>query len=167
MLVCFVSHWLLALYWCAFAAAMKMQDFICLQVWTVHSHLKPSMTLNSSQFLCLACIVEGQGLGVSDATFVQGISGLDGAQTILDLTNSIPDIISDLLGYSVVPQQLQQNQLEAGEMFNTTNVVKPGSGVNGVPAYIPIEIKTTNTMTQVSQLLVALTAQGAVGQIQV
>ena len=75
----------------------------------------------------------------------------------MDLTDSIPDIISDLLGYSVVPQQLQQNQLQAGDMFNTTNVVKIGSGVNGVPAYIPIEVKTTNTMTQVGQAAVGLT----------
>ena len=95
---------------------------------------------------------------------VQGIAGLDNAQTILDLTNSIPDIISDLLGYSVVPQQLQQNQLQAGEMFNTTNVVKTGSGVNGVPAYIPIEIKTTNTMTQVGELAVDLTAHASNAQ---
>ncbi|DBA99213.1 TPA: Expansin-B5 [Trebouxia sp. C0006] len=78
-----------------------------------------------------------------------GISGLDNAQTILDLTGQIPDIISDLLGYSVVPQQLQENQLLAGDTFNTTNVIKTGSGVNGVPAYIPIGIKTTTDMTQV------------------
>ena len=84
---------------------------------------------------------------------IQGISGLDGAQTIMDLTSNIPDIISDLLGYSVVPQQLQENQLLAGDMFNTTNVVKTGSGVNGVPAYIPIEIKTTSDMTQVPHFL--------------
>jgi len=80
---------------------------------------------------------------------MQGISGLDNAQTILDLTGQIPDIISDLLGYSVVPQQLQENQLLAGDTFNTTNVIKTGSGVNGVPAYIPIGIKTTTDMTQV------------------
>ena len=86
---------------------------------------------------------------------LQGMSGLDGAQTILDLTDSIPDIISDLLGYSVVPQQLQENQLQAGEMFNTTNVVKTGNGVNGVPAYIPIEIKSTGTVTQVDLLRAA------------
>jgi len=67
----------------------------------------------------------------------------------LDLTGQIPDIISDLLGYSVVPQQLQENQLLAGDTFNTTNVIKTGSGVNGVPAYIPIGIKTTTDMTQV------------------
>ena len=80
---------------------------------------------------------------------LQGISGLDNAQTILDLTGQIPDIISDLLGYSVVPQQLQENQLLAGDTFNTTNVIKTGSGVNGAPAYIPIGIKTTTDMTQV------------------
>ncbi|KAL0025083.1 hypothetical protein WJX79_007026 [Trebouxia sp. C0005] len=78
-----------------------------------------------------------------------GISGLDNAQTVLDLTGQIPDIISDLLGYSVVPQQLQENQLLAGDTFNTTNVIKTGSGVNGVPAYIPVGIKTTTDMTQV------------------
>lgn len=80
---------------------------------------------------------------------MQGISGLDNAQTIMDLTGQIPDIISDLLGYSVVPQLLQENQLLAGDTFNTTNVVKTGSGVNGVPAYIPIGIKTTTELTQV------------------
>ncbi|DBA95815.1 TPA: hypothetical protein ACH3X1_001364 [Trebouxia sp. C0004] len=78
-----------------------------------------------------------------------GISGLDNAQTILDLTGHIPDIISDLLGYSVVPQHLQANQLLAGDTFNTTNVIKTGSGVNGIPAYIPVGIKTTTDMTQV------------------
>ena len=67
----------------------------------------------------------------------------------MDLTGEIPDIISDLLGYSVVPQQLQENQLLAGDTFNTTNVIKTGSGVNGVPAYIPVGIKTTTDMTQV------------------
>lgn len=77
---------------------------------------------------------------------------MDGAQTVQDLTNSIPDIVSDLLGYSVVPELLQESQLLAGAMFNTTNVVKTGNGVNGVPAYIPIEIRTTNTMTQVGLL---------------
>jgi hypothetical protein len=48
-----------------------------------------------------------------------------------------------------VPQQLQENQLLAGDTFNTTNVIKTGSGVNGIPAYIPIGIKTTTDMTQV------------------
>ena len=87
------------------------------------------------------------GQGVCFST--QGISGLDNAQTIMDLTGQIPDIISDLLGYSVVPQLLQENQLLAGDTLNTTNVVKTGSGVNGVPAYIPIGIKTTTELTQV------------------
>ena len=92
---------------------------------------------------------EGMQSGPMLAMLLQGIAGLDNAQTILDLTGQIPDIISDLLGYSVVPQQLQENQLLAGDMFNTTNVIKTGTGVNGVPAYIPIDIKTTTDMTQV------------------
>ena len=80
---------------------------------------------------------------------LQGSSGLDGANTISDLTGSIPDIVSDLLGYSVVPQRLNENQLLTGGMFNTTNVIKTGNGVNGVPAFIPVDIKTNGDSTQV------------------
>lgn len=78
-----------------------------------------------------------------------GISGLDGANTLSDLTGSIPDIVSDLLGYSVVPQRLPENQLMNGDMFNTTNVIKTGNGVNGVPAFIPVDIMSDGGTTQV------------------
>lgn len=79
----------------------------------------------------------------------QGIAGLDNAQTIGDLTGSIPDIVSDLLGYSVVPQRLVENQLLSGGVFNTTNVIKTGNGVNGVPAFIPVDVRSRGETTEV------------------
>ena len=74
---------------------------------------------------------------------------MDNAQTIGDLTGNIPDIVSDLLGYSVVPQRLVQNQLLSGGIFNTTNVIKTGNGVNGVPAFIPINVRSRGGVTEV------------------
>lgn len=57
--------------------------------------------------------------------------------------------MSDLLGYSVVPQRLVENQLLTGHMFNTTNVIKTGNGVNGVPAFIPVDVRRGGEMTEV------------------
>lgn len=61
----------------------------------------------------------------------------------------IPDIVSDLLGYSVVPQRLLESQLLSGAVFNTTNVIKTGNGVNGVPAFIPVSSRSVGGATEV------------------
>ncbi|KAL3140401.1 Expansin-B5 [Trebouxia sp. C0009 RCD-2024] len=84
------------------------------------------------------------------APLLADISGLDGAQSIEDLTGSIPDIVSDLLGYSVIPQRLLEAQLVSGGVFNTTNVIKTGNGVNGVPAFIPVNVRASGGVTQVA-----------------
>lgn len=57
--------------------------------------------------------------------------------------------MSDLLGYSVVPQRLVENQLLSGGVFNTTNVIKTGNGVNGVPAFIPIDVRSRGASSEV------------------
>lgn len=61
----------------------------------------------------------------------------------------IPDIVSDLLGYSVVPLRLLESQLLSGAVFNTTNVIKTGNGVNGVPAFIPVSFRSVGGATEV------------------
>lgn len=62
--------------------------------------------------------------------------------------------MSDLLGYSVIPQRLLESQLVSGGMFNTTNVIKTGNGVNGVPAFIPVNVRASGDVTQVGRRLV-------------
>ena len=62
--------------------------------------------------------------------------------------------MSDLLGYSVVPQRLSDTQLLSGGVFNTTNVIKTGNGVNGVPAFIPVNVRASGGATEVRRGLV-------------
>lgn len=48
-----------------------------------------------------------------------------------------------------MPQRLVENQLLTGHAFNTTNVIKTGNGVNGVPAFIPVDVMSRGGMTEV------------------
>ena len=92
---------------------------------------------------------------------MQGIPGLDGAQSLSDLANQIPNIVSNFLGYSVIPQVLSQNQLTDGAMFNTTSRLKQGNSVNGVPTLQALSFRTSGGMTQVAPCLACMHRQTA------
>lgn len=80
---------------------------------------------------------------------LQNIQGIDGAKSLSDLAGAIPNVVSTFLGYSVIPQVLSVNQLTEKPFFNTTNRLKQGNSVNGVPVLQSLSFTTVNGMTQV------------------
>ena len=114
-----------------------------------------SLRLQSLQHPCAAEQVGFHQAYRVDAACMQAIPGLDGAQSLSDLAGQIPNIVSNFLGYSVIPQVLSQNQLANGAMFNTTSRLKQGNSVNGVPTLQALSFRTSGGMTQVTPCFVS------------
>lgn len=97
----------------------------------------------------------GQGITmfapINDAfsePLLANIQGLDGAKSLSDLAGSIPSTVSTFLGYSVIPQVLSESQLTDKPFYNTTNRLKQGNSINGVPVLQSVSFRTANGMTQ-------------------
>lgn len=84
---------------------------------------------------------------------MQNIQGLDGAKSLSDLAGAIPSTVSTFLGYSVIPQVLPESQLTDRPFYNTTNRLKQGNSINGVPVLQSVSFRTANGMTQVGALI--------------
>ena len=96
---------------------------------------------------------------------MQNIQGLDDAQSLSDLAGAIPTVISTFLGYSVIPQVLSESQLTGQPFFNTTNRLKQGNSVNGVPILQSVSFKTVNGVTEVRSASCIFNAYHLVGAV--